>query len=373
MVVGVVEVERCPTCRGVWGTRPALEALVGAKVVSRASEVSIAGLGAEEAARCPRCGAGMQREATPDAPGQELLACGACGGLWADDEAVLALRATRARRASVRPRADASPAGPGARDPEVLDDGSPFAPGPARELALLAVLLGVAWAAALARVGEALAFLARMQFHELGHALLAWSTGRRALPLPFGFTPWSLERSSLLVLMEVVFVVLLATHGVRERRPAPFLVALALGAVLGIGLSTPLEASEPWVIAGGHVGEALLPGLGLLAFHARLPARVRWDFWRWPLALVAAFALAFVVSEDREIAQGVRELPSGAFLSGDAATGDLERLVLEHGFSPQELRQLFGRLAAVAFALGVLSHPIVLLPRWVKERRAQRP
>jgi hypothetical protein len=189
---------------------------------------------------------------------------------------------------------------------------------------------------------------------------VAWSTGRRALPLPFGWTSWSFERSYLLVTMQILFTGLLALRGAREKKLGAILIALGLAAVLALGLTTPLEASEGWLVAGGAVGEALLPALVLVGFHAPLPERVRWDFWRWILALFAIVALASVAQHDLAIAHGAAPLPMGSFVSGRQGDGDLERLVNEYGWGEASLRPFFGALGTWSLVLGLLPHPIVL-------------
>jgi hypothetical protein len=226
---------------------------------------------------------------------------------------------------------------------------------PRVELAVLPGLFVLCWAFASTAFGEILSFIPRLQFHELGHAIAAWWTGRRALPLPIGFTAWSEERSTLLVGMQGLFVALLALHGVRERKPLPVAIAIALGLAVGVGVTTPLAISEGWVIAAGQVGETLLPGVFVAAFHLRLPHRIRWDFWRWIVVLVALFALASAVRTGWQIAAGERPLPWGALL-GNESDGDLNRLVGEHGWTEAGLRRMFGVLPGLGLAIAFGAH-----------------
>ncbi len=390
LVVGVTHLERCPSCRGVWGTRAQLEALVGAPIVSRPTSLSIDALGTEGALACPGCGKPLHAEETRAAPGQEVLVCHACSRLWLDEPILAALRETRSARSlapDARSRAGA-PApveehalGTRGSGPHLPRAGTPsqpgtavehgpsvFSPGPVVELAVMLGLFVLAWGLGSTRFGEALAFLPRIQFHELGHAMVAWSTGRSALPLPFGLTSWSLERSWLLVAMELLFASLLLTHGVRVRSAPAIAVAVAMASVLTMGLATPLDASEEWLVAGGMVGEALLPALALLAFHLPLPARFRWDFWRWLLALFALVALASVVRGGWQIEAGEQPVPFGSFV-GQSMDGDLDRLVNDHGWAASSLRPLFGRLATLALVLWLVPHTLLVCMRWLRARR----
>jgi hypothetical protein len=175
--------------------------------------------------------------------------------------------------------------------------------------------------------------------------------------------------------MQWLFATLLAIHGVRERKPAAIATAAGLAAIFALGLVTPLDASEPWLVAGGTIGEALLPSLALLAFHAPLPARIRWDFWRWPLAIVAVVALASVVQHDLAIASGARPLPFGSFVTGREGDGDLERLVNDYGWAREGLLHLFGALGWAALALGTLPHLAISGARATRPRdvRAKAP
>jgi Zn-finger nucleic acid-binding protein len=384
LTVGVTHLERCPTCRGVWGTRAAVEALAGVPIASRAAHLSLGALGAEDAPRCPGCEGALEPEETRAAPGHELLGCPRCASLWLDAETLSALRGKRPSSPPPpedRVRELAAPAlRPGPAPPATdADEGRPahvehpfFAPGPARELAALGTLLLVSWAFTSTTFGETVAIFLRIQFHELGHALVAWSTGRSALPLPFGWTSWSFERSWLLVSMELLFPALLAVHGVREKKPAAVLTAVAMGAVFAAGLATPLEASEEWLVAGGTIGEALLPALALLAFHAPLPERARWDFWRWPLTLAAILAFVSVVAHDAEIASGARPVPFGSFVTGRAGDGDLERLVNDYGWPEESLRPFFGALSRAALGLGLAPLVAILGGRWLLSRVGAR-
>jgi len=117
------------------------------------------------------------------------------------------------------------------------------------------------------------------------------------------------------------------------------------------------------------IGEALLPAIALLAFHAPLPARARWDFVRWPLAMLAILAVVSVGPHFLSIASGDAPLPMGSFVSGRQGDGDLERLIADYGWPHASLRPLFGRLGLLTLLIGLLPHPIVLGARALASRR----
>ena len=369
MSFGVTMAVQCPTCRGVWGDMAALEALTQGPVVTRATSVSLGAHGdATGAIPCPGCARPLGVEESRKAMGHEVLVCRACRSAWLDARTLVALRAAHltARGGGTESRAtqglasvppDEQIGAPRDLGHVPSDPATVFSSRPEVELAALPLMLALAWGVTATGLGELLAFLPRIQFHELGHALVAWSTGRSALPLPCGLTFWSFERSTILVAAEVLLPILLAIHGARTRNPLA-VVAAAVGVLaVAVGLWTPLEASESWLVAGGGVGEIVLPALAAAAFHLPLPAKLRWDFWRWLVMAVALFALASVARSWWEIEAGTRPLPFGSFLSGrDSGDGDLDRLIRDHGWTEAGLRSFYGGLARTAFVGLVALH-----------------
>jgi len=361
--------------------RAALEQAAGGPLLTRAasleltdeSPLDVPSLASEHGLRCLECRAQLRSEESRAAVGQEILACGGCGRMWLDGPVLAAISAHHAReaeRARARAaelerrveqalRADAGEAGALASSTQLV---------PAHlELAAIPVTFVLAWTLVSTPFGELVSYVPRLQFHELGHAVAAWWSGRQALPLPIGFTVWSEERSWLMISFQALFTGLLAFHGVRERAVLPSVFAAIFAVLIVAGLMTPLERSEPWVIAAGQIGETLLPALVVAAFHLPLPRRLRWDFWRWIFGLVALFTLASVVRSGWEIAAGTRPLPFGSFL-GDRSDGDLNRLIDEHGWTVDGLRSLFGWLASAALGIAFGTHFTVAGRRWWRER-----
>ncbi|MGB7564387.1 MAG: M50 family metallopeptidase, partial [Prochlorococcaceae cyanobacterium] len=63
-----------------------------------------------------------------------------------------------------------------------------------------------------------LLFGVRIWFHEFGHALVAWLSGRRALPLPIGWTSTSQKRSPVVMVLVLFLELVLLTMAWRERK-----------------------------------------------------------------------------------------------------------------------------------------------------------
>jgi hypothetical protein len=201
-------------------------------------------------------------------------------------------------------------------------------------LLALPVALLSSWALISTSFGRLLLVPVEIQFHELGHALMAWLSSRAALPLPFGFTFWNEEKSRFVALCMLFLIGVFTLHAEREKR----WFGVGLGGallLLFVWLSwiMPSERSLALAILGGHAGEVTLGATGMVAFHFPLPDRLRWDFFRFlalpPASAVWLSALRLWVG----VRDGTRSLPSGSILGGSDASGDLERLIRDYGFS----------------------------------------
>jgi hypothetical protein len=201
-------------------------------------------------------------------------------------------------------------------------------------LALPSVLLGALLVSS-TTFGRLLAVPLQIQFHELGHALSAWLSSRAALPLPFGFTFWRDERSTFTGLCVLFLLGFLFVRADRERRTFGVILSGSL-IVAWVFLTFVISSQRSLVliIAGGVGGEFVLTALAMTAFFFPLPDRLRWDFFRF-LVLPPA-ALAWVCSAKLwiAVARGKAALPLGSILgSAGDLSGDLDRLIGEHGFT----------------------------------------
>jgi hypothetical protein len=224
-------------------------------------------------------------------------------------------------------------------------------------LALPLSLLGALLLSA-SNFGRMLAVPVQIQFHELGHALVAWLSSRAALPLPFGFTFWRQERSTFTGLCVLFLLGLLFVKADRERKPFGVLLsALAIAAWAVLSFIVSNERSEMWIIAGGVAGEFVLTALAMLAFSFPLPDRLRWDFFRLLVLPLATFAWVSSARLWIGVARGTAPLPVGSILgtSGDLG-GDLDRLLQVYGFSAAELTRGYLRLCAASAALVLSSY-----------------
>ncbi|MET0340033.1 MAG: hypothetical protein ABW252_03490 [Polyangiales bacterium] len=219
-------------------------------------------------------------------------------------------------------------------------------------------------------LGRLLAYPLQIQFHELGHALMAWLTSRAALPLPFGFTFWKLERSAFTGGCVLFLLGVLGVSALRERRW--FGLALAATLLSGFCVLTfamTAEASEAYILAGGIAGELVLTSALLCGFYFPLPDRLRWDFFRFVALVPAATAWLESASLWRAVQRGTRALPYGSIMGGEG-TGDLDRLIAAHAWTPEGIASLYAGVARLS-ALAMLAVYAVHATRALQRLRAR--
>lgn len=218
----------------------------------------------------------------------------------------------------------------------------------------VALLLGLLFS--LSELGQLLAHLLAMPFHELGHALASWLTSRFAVPLPF-FTIWSSEQSAWVGLCVALCSASLLYFSWREKsRFGMFLGGLLLlsQAVLSLGIST--HQSLMVQILSGNLGEIYLSFLLLIAFHFPLPDAWRWDFWRWLTLPAAGITAAHAGLLWHRGLRDISSLPWGSAI-GSESDGDLNRLVNQFDWNAEELTRLY----LTHFYLGIA----LLLLAWI--------
>lgn len=223
--------------------------------------------------------------------------------------------------------------------------------------------------------GSLLATPLRIQFHELGHALVALLSGRFALPLPCGLTFVSDEPSWFLRGALATLAGLVAALAIRERRPfAATLSAVSVLAILVLA-AVDAERAEALVLYHGAAGELWIAGLVIAAFHFRLPDRLRWDFLRFVALPFAAASFVDSLALWIGVRRGTARAPVGSIVGtvGDG-TGDLERLVSDHGRSLHDLAESYLALGAtvlLGLAAVYVAHAVPAVARLVRAHRTR--
>jgi len=213
-------------------------------------------------------------------------------------------------------------------------------------------------------------------FHEFGHAIVAWLSGRRAIPLPVGWTNVELERSLFVYGAVLGLLGLLFWMGKREHKRWP--MGLAVGLAMVQFLMTWVNSASTflvWLSFGGIGGEFCICALLMVSFFFALPNYFRWDFYRYPVVVGAAFTFWHNLWFWRQIDRGREAIPWGTLWGGaNDSGGDMQQL-LQAGWSTRQIidrYNLLGGLCVLAvvgtylyFALRQNRHAIFgLVQRW---------
>ncbi len=352
---GELDVESCPSCSGVWFQHSRLVAFKSLQdlitstpglpdALRRHPGASAPVFGDEaEGAECPTCGHGLASNRVGS--GITARTCFSCGGAWLDEAGV----------ASILRRGPA-PANPGRV--VVGEPGPRFDRFTFHDPLALVLALPLAMLAALVVNSTFLVGLFRpfhIWIHEFGHASVAWFSGRRALPLPIGWTSWQPE-SSVVVYLALAFLLgVLFWTAWRERLRGTMVLAGVLLVVQAIMTWTfPQKTVELWITFGGIGGEFLLSTMLMIMFYFKLPDRIRWDFWRYPILIVAASTFAESARFWSRVQRGREEIPWGSILGAGDAGGDMDRLVLEHNWSSAAIISSYNGLATASIVVLLL-------------------
>jgi hypothetical protein len=143
-----------------------------------------------------------------------------------------------------------------------------------------------------------------------------------------------------------------------------FAGALALIQVLLTFALNPAQSTQWWIFAG-QGGAIVLPTLVMLAFYQ--PIGWRWDFWRYPAAVLAAIGFVHAMFVWIGVARGTAIMPHGSAV-GQESEGDMERLVRTYGWTKESLARtyLFVGLACLAALF------VAYVVYWRKARSGER-
>jgi len=174
----------------------------------------------------------------------------------------------------------------------------------------------------------------RIWLHEWGHATIAWLSGYRAIPLPFGWTNVE-ETRSLWVYFSVLALIGLFGHSSwRERRYWGMGVAMGLCLLqlwLTWGIST--DTFGMLLAFGGVGGEFYLCAFLMISFFFPLPQRFRWEINRFPVNFAAAVTFWNAYSLWNKIDRGQAFIPWGTLLGGEGDAGGDMNILVNYGWS----------------------------------------
>lgn len=186
-------------------------------------------------------------------------------------------------------------------------------------------------------------------FHEFGHATVAWLAGRKAIPLPFGWTNVDPQRSLFVYCGILVLLGLMGWAGYREQRKWPMTLAIAI-AVLQFFMTWIMSTDrfEMLLAFGGIGGEFYLCTLLIVSFFFPLPEYFRWDIYRYPAVIGAAFTFWGSFGQWKQIKKGAAAIPWGSLWGGaDHQGGDMNQLSYTFGWSDQQIINTYNHISAL--------------------------
>ncbi len=211
-------------------------------------------------------------------------------------------------------------------------------------------------------------------FHEFGHAVVAWMAGRRAIPLPIGFTPVNPQRSVFVYVGVLLLFGLLFWAGQREQKRWPRMLAISL-AIIQFGMTWLMSANtfDMLLYFGGIGGEFLICTLLIVGYYFPLPQYFQWGLYRYPVVVGASFTFFGSLWTWRQVRHGLQEIPWGSLWGGD---GDMEGLADGHGWSNQQIINTYNTLGtfcltailAIYFYTLFKQHRGWLLLQWCQWR-----
>ena len=152
-------------------------------------------------------------------------------------------------------------------------------------LTIFPLILAAAWFLDFIGLG----LLMHGTIHEFGHATAAWLCGRWAILVPIVLTWISPARSTTATCLAAgALLILLWRAWTKGRYGLLLLSTLALLSMLAIFFSWTDAQAETAIIYSGIAGEMALPALCAVLYFCDVSPRLRWDFWRYPLLLMAA-------------------------------------------------------------------------------------
>lgn len=190
-------------------------------------------------------------------------------------------------------------------------------------------------------------------FHEFGHATIAWLSGRKALPLPFGWTNVDPTKSLFVYGGILILLGLLSWAGYREQRRWPMILAGVI-AVLQFAMTwlMPLDTFKMLLSFGGVGGEFYLCTLLMVSFFFPFPDYFRWEIYRYPAVFGAAFTFWGSFTQWQQINTGAQSIPWGSLWGGaEHQGGDMNMLSHTFGWSDQQIIHTYNTLGGICLSV----------------------
>ncbi len=189
--------------------------------------------------------------------------------------------------------------------------------------------------------------------HEFGHATVAWLTGKRAIPLPLGWTNIAFERSEFVYFGVLALLVVLFVASMRERLVVPMVAAVVLaGAQFTMTWRLPEETARMWIAFAGVGGEFYLSTLVMILFYVRLPVKFRWGACRYLFLFLAASRFYASFSFWWKVKHGLEGIPYGSMVNGeDDQSGDMDTLAGDFGWTQHKIIATYSHLGEACLVI----------------------
>ena len=188
--------------------------------------------------------------------------------------------------------------------------------------------------------------------HEVGHASVAWLSGRRALPLPFGWTNVEQERSALVYVGLPVLLGTMAVAGWMERKIWPVvLAAILLAAQTYMTWFLPEDRGHMWMIFGGVGGEFYISAAMVGLFYFEFPEKFKWGGCRYVFLFIGSGVFFQSFAFWRAVKRGLEGIPYGSMINGeDDGGGDMNILKDDYHWTQHQIIYSYSHLAFACLA-----------------------
>ena len=186
-------------------------------------------------------------------------------------------------------------------------------------------------------------------FHEFGHAFVAWLSGRRAIPLPIGWTNVESQRSPVVFVLILILAFVLLIPSLRQQKPFGIIAAMTL-ILLQLLSWFALSTSNFNILLSwsGIAGEMILPTVLIVASFYQLPRYFRWNLYRIPCQFGACVSFVRTLVFWQKVRMGQESIPFGSLWS--ASHGDMNEL-LSAGWTPQMIISSYTSLSWICLAI----------------------
>jgi hypothetical protein len=181
---------------------------------------------------------------------------------------------------------------------------------------------------------------------------VAWMTGRKALPLPIGWTNVEQERSVFVYIGVLALLVTLAVYGWRERKAMPVFLGFVLAcaqAYMTWRLSE--DRGRMWMIFAGVGGEFYVAAAMIGLFYFQFPDGFRWGGCRYFFLFIGAASFSETFAFWRDVKHGIEGIPYGSMIGGeDDGGGDMNILRDDYRWTQHQIFNTYYQLGELCLS-----------------------